>query len=387
MTEAGQPGSSRVQAALLAIVVALGAAAFVVWGTPTFDVDGRAIYAATLAATHGVSPWDHQAQVALMSEAVGQPREVLPFGYPPWYVLLCLPMGWLPYEQAERLFMVYNMAWFALGTWLLSVREDGEIEGRLAALVGTYPPLLGLIAVGQMAMPVFAGVGLALYGLRRRRPWLLALAALLLSFKWHIGALPGLFFLALLWRERALFWRTLGPGLGLFAVASVAGMALDPRWPLTYAESVLTISGLDMNQVCDTCGSLSWTASVWTGLSAGPFALAILAAGTVAMVARGLLANPRAWMGAAVALTLMCLPYCRNYDYAVFGVTLVIAYEHARSAAERALVVACSVGTFSLLLLPRTATDEVLGSTALALFVLLLIRGPDLGESPTAPGV
>lgn len=369
------PAVSRTLLLLVAVVAA--ALAFVFYGGVRFDSDFLAMYAAVHGLVNGISPYDEVGQAALLNAeypGLAEPIVILPFGYPPWYVLLASPLGWLSPGEAGRGFMLLNIGWLLLGTWALSARLD-KPSPYLAGLASLYLPVIGLVTIGQYTLPVYAGGALGLLALSRRQPWMLALAFLLLSFKWHVGLIPAVGLLALVLRDRDLARRGAGPTVAVFAAASALGLLLDPAWPSTYTRSVLALSTADVNLVCDTCSSLSWTVSQHSGVPASLPGAALLAVGGVALLLRGMHRDAVGAFAAVVALTLMALPYVRNYDFAVLALPLFVAAERSDTPAERLLVGAVWLGA-TLSLADRGLADEVLGTSALLVFGLLLAEGP-----------
>ena len=128
---------------------------FVFFASVRFASDFIAMYAAVRGAVNGISPYDHVGQAALLTEAyeLDPPMELLPFGYPPWYVALVTPLGWLSFGEAGRAFMLLNTAWFLLGTACLIMASAEHLSARLKAglmlVAALYLPLIGLVVIGQ----------------------------------------------------------------------------------------------------------------------------------------------------------------------------------------------------------------------------------------------
>jgi hypothetical protein len=334
---------------------------------------------------HGISPWDEGAQAALLTTELGltEPYHLDAFGYPPWYVLLALPIGWLPYAEAGRAFLLCNLMFLFAGCYwaTTSLRPRQRLFAGIA--IGFYLPLLGLLAVGQYTMPVFAGIGLGYLAVKRRSPWPLAAAALLLSFKWHIGALPGLALVVLVVRDRELLRRSVLPTLAVFALACLAGFALDSRWPMHYVESVGRLASADVIRYCETCSSLAWTASthILDGGQTWIVSVMMLVVGAALMVARKLYRDHEVWLAASIALALIALPYVRNYDVALLALPIVLCMHRVSSVQARVLVASCWLIPLALPLLDRGVADELLGGTAAIIFAVLLLLGPESSDS------
>lgn len=366
---------------LIVLAALLLAAGFVAWGGVRFDSDFVALYAAVDGAHHGISPWNESAQAALLTTELGltEPFQLDAFGYPPWYVLLALPIGWLPYAEAGRAFLLCNLMFLFVGCYSATTTRPSRERLIAGMAVGFYLPLLGLLVVGQYTMPVFAGVGVGLLAVKRRSPWLLAAAALLLSFKWHVGALPGLALVVLVVRDRELMRRSVVPTLAVFAVACLAGFFLDGRWPQHYVEAVGRLASADVIRYCDTCSSLAWTAStrILDGEHTWIVSAMMLVIGAALMVARKLYRDNEVWLAASTALALMALPYVRNYDVALLALPIVLCMHRVVGTWARVLVASCWLIPLALPFLDRGVADELLGGTAAVIFTVLLLQGPE----------
>jgi hypothetical protein len=289
-------------------------------------LDFQVIYHAGMGLLRGIPLYDHAGQVSMIAELAGvSPAQVfvLPFPYPPWYALPSLPLALLPIDVAAHLWLELNLAMLVLSVWLLS-DGWGAIK-RLAAIPASlfFLPVLGGLYVGQYSFPVLLGLALAVYALRHERPFWLACALALLTFKPHLG-LPAVLAVSLyLWARRfesfprrALGWIGL-IGLCLFA----GGYLADPAWPVNYLHSLAEYGGNAGVLSCELCASLSVTVVRWAGVTglrgslwvAGVLALASL--GILVWKWRAFSSSPECLLSVLVCLTLLTSPYLLNYDY------------------------------------------------------------------------
>lgn len=157
--------------------------------------DFLALYLAVSALERGGSPYDISLQYALTRELFAgryAPDAAAAFTYPPWLPYLFQPLARLPYEQAGAVWFVVNLSLLgmALALWLTIPLRDATNRptAYAAAAVGVlYPPTLGLMVVGQYSMPVIAAVALLSWGLERRSLTAMSIAAVLATFKPHLG--------------------------------------------------------------------------------------------------------------------------------------------------------------------------------------------------------
>lgn len=299
-------------------------------------LDFQVIYHADLGLLRGIPIYDRAGQVNMIAQMANVPPEqvyVLPFPYPPWYALVTLPLALLPIQIAARIWFGLNLAMLFLAVWLMT--DEWTSRKRLSSFLFAFlfVPVLGSLFVGQYGFPVLLGASLFGYALRHQRVRLTALAAALLTFKPHLGALilaaglVYLFFLRSKFSRRALI-AILITGLILFAV----GFLASPLWPLDYLRS---LTGFKDASQCDKCNSLPMELA---GLANGGFNQALwFAMGLLVFLILWLVLNWRAvsnearWLVSATTLvTLFVSPYLQNYDYILLLVPLFALAGHAR---------------------------------------------------------
>lgn len=154
------------------------------------------------------------------------------FFYPPWALLLMLPLLPLPDQLGQAVFNLCSLVAMGYGVTSLT----GQRLGRAGALAVAMPPTASLLLLGQWDGLILGGVGLAWQGLRQRRPWLLGLGLLLLSTKpTHVLVVLLLLLVGLRgWRPGELA-RAAAPTTAIMAL-SLPVFGAD--WPLRYLAFV-----------------------------------------------------------------------------------------------------------------------------------------------------
>jgi hypothetical protein len=279
---------------------------------------------------NGIPIYDYPAQVTFVKALTSPEFTFHPYPYPPWYALATLCLAWLPIQTAARMWLLINLGMLGGSVWLLTPRFNPilRILGILAAVM--FFPVFGLLVVGQYSLPVLLGAALFPTAVGRKSALWTAVALLLLTFKPHIG---GLLFLAgFVWllfekttfARRALIFTVTG-GLLL----SGLGLLADPRWPITYLQSIGRYGSIPGVQTCGLCASLSVTLVKWgsgqtnTLMAAGvSLALALILGILLFWRFRAWFKQPDCLMVICSLLTLLIDPYLLNYDYVI----LLIAF-------------------------------------------------------------
>ena len=326
----------------------------------------------------GIPIYAYPAQLSFVRALTGPDFTFLPYPYPPWYALSTLGLGLLPIQVAARAWFLTNLALFGGSVWLLTprFRPIPRILGFLAAVM--FIPAFGLLVVGQYSAPVLLGAALFAWAAGRKSAFWLAAALLLLTFKPHIG---GLLFLAgFIWLffqkepfARRALWFTLTAGLLL----AMLGLLADPRWPLSYLESLGRYRDIPGVQTCGLCASLSVAlirvASGQSSTALAAWLSLVLALGLGILLfrserARALLRQPAALMALFSVLTLLVDPYLLNYDYILL---LVALFWLARREQRTWLVWLIYLVPWAALALGRDG-NGVLSLAGIVTFILIL---------------
>ena len=296
-----------------------------------------------------------------------------PFPYPPSFLLICLPLGLLPYLPALG-------AWIAatgFAYWRVARAWLGEARG-LALPALAFPAVLINLGHGQNAFLTTAlfGAGALMLG---RRDLLAGLCLGALAFKPHLGLLIPLVLLA------SRNWRAFA-GAAASSVALTAASAVVFRveaWraypaQLAMMREVVERGLLDPAKVQTVFGALRlWDASLALAYAAQAAAALAAAAALVALAWR----RPKspALGPALVAATLLVSPYMLDYDLLLSAIPLAWLFAEARKGGflpwEKVLMLAAYVLPLAARLAAVTAGVAFAPWVLAALFILVLRRG------------
>ncbi len=373
---------------LLALMIAL----FIPLPIPYYQ-DFSVLYFSDKALLNGIALYDYPAQLEWVRAQTRPDFEFHPYPYPPWYALATLPIATLPIAAAARLWFLLNLTMIGAAAWMLTPRWGIPLRllGILAAVM--FIPAFGLLIVGQYSAPVLLGTALFLWAARRESPWGLAAGLGLMTFKPHIGlflALAGLGWLV--FRRREAFARRAIAFTTLLAVWLAAfGLLADPRWPLTYLDSLLRYREIPGVQSCGLCASFSvGVVRLVTGqpdTRQAALLSVLLGLGLLGWFAwrfRGKIAEPALLMCLAVVFTLLIDPYLLNYDYILLLVPLaLLAGRGVRSLAGRVALLAAYLLPWVALALGRAGNPLLAVSTLLAVALLWQNECP-IEDAPAA---
>jgi len=178
----------------------------------------------------GQAVYDVAAHTAAQRAYFAQDGLYTAFFYPPPFLLVCYPLGFLPYFPALGLWLLTTgAAWFAVARlWL---RRMGVTQPAWLPFAA-FPPVLICITHGQSAFLVAALLGAGAL-LVRERPWLAGACFGLATIKPQFGLLvPIVLLLTGEWRVIA------AAGFAALAVASLATLSFGPSiWGDWYAVS------------------------------------------------------------------------------------------------------------------------------------------------------
>jgi alpha-1,2-mannosyltransferase len=325
------------------------------------------------------SAYNQGAQHAEGTSIFGRDTGFPAFFYPPIFLLVCAPLGLLPYLAALATWLVATGVayWRALRAWLGSRYGVMPIFAFPAVLLNVIngqngflsAALFGAGAISLDARPILAGVCLGALAYKPQLG-LIVPVALALSGRWKTFAAAAATVVALT-----------AVSLGLFGVAA---------WQGFFAESGIARAVLERRLVGDAKIQSAFAAvRLWGGplwLAYGAQALAALAAvaGLVWLQRRA----PRSGAEgpAMVTAALLCSPYLLDYDLILLAIPLAwLLRQGARTGFldwEKSVMAAA----FILPLFSRTLATLVRTPIAPlvvgALFVVLLRRGALRLESP-----
>lgn len=235
---------------LILVIYAVALAGFWLSGPGSLDAAGSNIgadfltfYAGSAAALAGdaAQVWDPEAMQPVQQALAGAPVEPYPFHYPPSFLLLCLPLAWLPYLAAFAL-------WCALGLTAYTAFAKRAVDDPMVpALALAFPGCFQNVVQGQNGLFTTTLLGVALWRVRER-PALAGAALGLLSFKPHLATV-GFLALAL-----GRHWTALGVAAGVAgALAGASALALGPEVWTAFADNAPFAL-----QILETEGELPW---------------------------------------------------------------------------------------------------------------------------------
>jgi hypothetical protein len=322
-------------------------------------------YGQSIALHQGLPLYDEGAQTKVLSYLlrVGPGIIVLhPTPYPPWHAILLFFLAFFPLQIAARIWFSCNVAMLIGG--LLLVTHGWSIRKQFICLLGSilFPPVIGLLVIGQVTMPILLGIGLCCYGVRRKKACVIALGLFLFTLKPHLGILLFLTVFVLSLQRLDFFKRTLLWFTAVFGVALIASFFVEPQWVAEMMHALSRFSALPVNVQRDTCSSLTIELSrylsldnihsLWLGIANMIVALTTLVWIRFSNRKRNI--EPTLYISLGVLLTLLAVPYVRNYDYVLLLGPLAVGVGSAQLRTTRGTVlIAYALSCLITLMMPR----------------------------------
>ena len=318
------------------------------------------------------APWNVAAHHARQSAIFGRDTGYAAFFYPPIFLLICLPLGLLPYLASLA-------AWLA-ATGALYVRMARAWLGARFGLmpIFAFPAVLTNVGHGQNGFLSAALFGAGALWLQRR-PILAGLALGALCYKPHLGLMIP-FALAIAGR-----WKSFAAAAAMVIALAAASLALfgAPAWAAFLADSGLARAALEQGLVGDAKMQSAFAA---VRLLGGPLVLAYAAQAVVAAAAAAGLVwlQRRAPRSAAegpalIVAALLASPFMLDYDLVILAAPLAWLLGEGVRTGFRDWEKTALAAAFMLPAVSRTlATGAHLPVAPLvlaALFVLILRRG------------
>ena len=362
---------------LLLVIILLAIAIYVPLPLDPY-LDFQVLHRADNGILHGIPLYDQAGQAQRVADELGVSVDkvlVLPFPYPPWYVVFTLPLALLSIDVAVRMWFLLNIAMLLVSVWLLT--DGWEPRKRLYSFIAAFLflPIFGALIVGQYVFPTILGTALIVYALKHQRVGLIALGMALVTFKPHIGIfiLLAVVIHLLLRRDefgRRAFWWTALTGVFLFLVGFVA----DRAWPVTYFQSLFNFKNISE---CEICVSLPLSIGRLIGLGfdqSAPVA-GILLVGLVALFigSRHQLGD-EASIAFFVCVPLLINPYLLNYDFSFALISLFYLAGSAKSKMDWLWIALIFVLPWVGLILFERAGNFVLLISTLAMISIILTR-------------
>ncbi len=329
------PAWAKITLVAIAIPLFLAALALIPIVPVQPYLDFQVLYQTDMGLLRGIPVYDYAAQVQMIAQlarVTPQQVHILPFPYPPWYALITAWLAWLPIDAAARIWFGINLL-LLFGSIIL-LTQGWPLLKRVAAfgLGFFFLPVLGSLLVGQYGFPLLFGAALMSYALRNEKPLLAALAAVLLTFKPHLGALILLAVWIYLWQRKDAFGRRamrymLIAGVVLFLV----GFFADPAWPVSYTRSLSGFQSDSGVASCDLCAGLPAILGNSLDRAKGlQIAFAVSAVIFLALLflwawkRRETVRHPDALLSVAGLIVLLASPYLLNYDFLLLLVPMAV---------------------------------------------------------------
>jgi hypothetical protein len=273
-----------------------------------------------------------------------------------------------------------NLAMLFLSIWLLTEGWPGQWRLLAFPLALFFLPVLGALSIGQYDFPVLLGSSVLISALRRENAAGMALGALLLTFKPHIGALILLAVSLYLIGSRSGFGRRafvyiLIGGISLLPL----GFAADPEWILAYPGMLLNYQNEGNVTACSECASLPVWLSRWFldgSLSRAAIFAVVLLVVLIALffsVRQTLWKSPALMVTSALSITLLVSPYLYNYDFLLLLVPFAVLVKDS-PLFQKILILLCYLIPSIALVLAGRAGNILLAVVTVVITALLYLH-------------
>jgi hypothetical protein len=293
--------------------------------------DFSRIWAGPRAFLDGHDPYDPASWLATTKGLGTQTPDTPVYIYPPWVILVLLPLAALPLNVATIVWLAGSVVAGLAGLRaLLRASLPGMPLAHalaVAMLLLSWVGALSLV-IGQWGFFLVAALSVVASFLRTR-PLSAGAAAVALIAK------PQLFTLAApataahaLWADRRAGVRFIAAAAGLTAVLVAVAWAVVPSWWPTW---LVRIGGVQLGPDSDTIPGLLFALF-------GPGGPAFAPLVVLPLVAVGLAFHPRApaWGPVWLVLSLVAAPYTNSYDQLVLVVPIVVGAGVALRRSARA---------------------------------------------------
>lgn len=345
-----------------------------VWGAPNaVPGDFSQIWVAgkSVLQGHALLPYDVVAHRDHMRAVFGPQAPLYVFVYPPF----CLAIAGLLALMPSAVAAVVEQT-LMLGLYIRSIRSI--LPQPLAVLCAlALPSVIINLGYGQLATLTAGLAGAAAVRLDRR-PAVAGILFACMAYKPQLGvAIP----VALIAGSR---WRTFASGLiTILLLVAASALAFGPASWLDFAASLQTAGSLIFAQ-----STVDWfkMPSIFAAvrLTGGSIAMAWAAQAASSAIAMGAVAfawrrggDTRLLMALLLVASLLCTPYCFEYDMVVFGpaIALVVSYglEHGFMPWEKTLLAGIWVSPLFAGLAGRSLHIP-LGALSIVAFAGLLLR-------------
>jgi hypothetical protein len=231
---------------LLSLAYCLAAGVFALWSPAQNGIDLAVCYVAGVTTMRGSSPYSYEELTStrrtLNTTLAAKPS--YPFAYPPSAIPACVLLSLLPWEEAQALWKLLNLA-FLIGSVLLTFRlfsglhyapDDRYLAWSFAFV---FSPTVSVLLVGQSSLFVLFTALLAMVLYHLGKSWSAGLSLALALTKPHlVFPLVGL----LLFRRQ---YKATITAIATFAVLAVAGLYIGHSNIDSYLQGLRTYASLN----------------------------------------------------------------------------------------------------------------------------------------------
>jgi hypothetical protein len=224
---------------VLSVVYCLAAGVLGLWSSSENGIDLAVCYVAGVTSLRGFSPYNHteltNTRRALNTALAAKPS--YPFAYPPSVIPACVLLSLLPWEGAQALWKLLNMA-FLIGAVLLTFRifsglRFTEGDRYLAwSFAFILSPTVSVLLVGQSSLFVLFTTLLTMVLYQLRKPWAAGFSLALALTKPHLAFPLG--FLLLFRRQ----FKITIVALATFVALAILGLYLGHSRLDTYLQGL-----------------------------------------------------------------------------------------------------------------------------------------------------
>ena len=205
-------------------------------------------WAAAKIVAAGGDCYNHGALASVMYQA-GFPLDQLPspFPYPPWILIFIIPLGYLSFENASHVFLIFSLSAITLSVAAIyqTLTQLKYIDTSIInylLLVVLFAPFFKIIVWGHAVVICFLGLSLFIYYLQKQRDLASGVALSLTLIKPHVFLIFYLaVFIIIIKQSR---FKIAVAGLIAFLTITLIAIILFPVATQSYAEAILKIASV-----------------------------------------------------------------------------------------------------------------------------------------------
>jgi hypothetical protein len=285
--------------------------------------------------------------------------DFMPYYYPPWLGLLCVPLLPLGYGTARLTWFVLQLELLVLSGYLLRGSAAGLPRWGTLLLAPLFAFSLLAALLGQIT-PLILLLTAAAWQLLERRwdrsaGWMLA--GLITKPQLTVALVPAV----LLWSIKQRRWGALQGFLAGLVVLGLASACLVPDWPLQMLQAPkrTPLVTTDFPWMNTTWYSLGRNVGLTGWALWGTYALgAVAATGLLVRSVRARTCPLSDVFGLGILAVFFIAPYARAYDQAVLIVPLIVLVGRLRPIWTTMLLIVCIILPYVQLCLCATWGPE-----------------------------